>query len=49
MIFNDRPYIVYWYSDVLQAFRNDRFKNFIESPHVQIQDADSLLQVEPVQ
>jgi peptide/nickel transport system substrate-binding protein len=49
MIFNDRPYIVYWYSDVLQAFRSDRFKNFIESPHVQIQDADSLLQVEPVQ
>jgi peptide/nickel transport system substrate-binding protein len=46
--FDDRPYIVYWYADTLEAYRTDRFKNFIESPAVQIEGVESLLQVEPV-
>jgi peptide/nickel transport system substrate-binding protein len=46
--FNDRPYIVYWYQDVLQAYRSDRFKGFIESP-LGIEIGLSLLNVEPVQ
>ncbi|HEY4689865.1 MAG TPA: ABC transporter substrate-binding protein [Anaerolineae bacterium] len=46
--FNDRPYIVYWYDDLLEAYRSDRFTNFIESPNVRMERAFSLLQVEPV-
>ncbi len=49
IIFNDRPYIVYWYPDTLQAYRSDRFTNFVETASQGIQDADSLRQVEPVQ
>jgi peptide/nickel transport system substrate-binding protein len=47
MAFNDRPYIVYWYPDTLQAYRSDRFKNFLESPVIEIQGEKSLRQVEP--
>jgi hypothetical protein len=46
--FDDRPYIVLYYDDNLQAYRTDRFKNFIESP-LGLETAESLLQVEPVQ
>lgn len=46
--FDDRPYIVYWYADTLEAYRTDRFRNFVESPIVQIEGVESLLQVEPV-
>lgn len=46
--FEDRPYIVLYYDDYLQAYRSDRFKNFIESP-LGIDTAESLLQAEPVQ
>jgi peptide/nickel transport system substrate-binding protein len=49
MAFNDRPYIVYWYPDTLQAYRSDRFKNFLEAGVLDIQSSDSLQQVEPVQ
>ncbi len=49
LAFNDRPYIVYWYPDTLQAYRSDRFKNFLESPSIEIQGEKSLRQVEPVQ
>jgi peptide/nickel transport system substrate-binding protein len=49
IIFNDRPYIVYWYPDSLQAYRSDRFTNFVEAASLGIQDADSLVQVVPVQ
>ena len=49
MVFNDRPYIVYWYPDTLQAYRSDRFKNFLESPGIEIQGEKSLRQVEPMQ
>ena len=32
MLYNDRPYIVLYYSANLQAYRSDRFSGFIESP-----------------
>ncbi len=48
LVFDDKPYIVYWYADTLQAYRTDRFKNFIESPILAIETAASLRQVEPV-
>jgi len=48
LAFDDKPYIVYWYADTLQAYRTDRFKNFIESPILAIESAASLRQVEPV-
>jgi peptide/nickel transport system substrate-binding protein len=47
MVFNDRPYIVLWYQDLLQAYRSDRFTGFIESP-LGIEISLSLMQVEPV-
>jgi peptide/nickel transport system substrate-binding protein len=47
MVFNDRPYIVNWYEDILQAYRSDRFKGFVESP-LGIESQLSILQVEPV-
>jgi peptide/nickel transport system substrate-binding protein len=49
MVFNDRPYIVYYYDDTLQAYRSDRFKNFLEKGVLDIQSSESLQQVEPVQ
>jgi peptide/nickel transport system substrate-binding protein len=49
MVFNDRPYIVYWHPDALQAYRSDRFKNFLEAGILDIQSSESLQQVEPVQ
>jgi peptide/nickel transport system substrate-binding protein len=49
MAFNDRPYIVYWYPDTLQAYRSDRFMNFLESPVIEIQGEKSLRQVEAAQ
>lgn len=49
MVFNDRPYIVYWYPDALQAYRSDHFRNFLETGVLDIQSSDSLQQVEPVQ
>ena len=48
MVFNDRPYIVNWYEDILQAYRSDRFKGFVESP-LGIESQQSIMQVEPVQ
>lgn len=47
MLFNDRPYIVLWYDDVLQAYRSDRFTGFIEYP-TGIDAFQSLMNVEPV-
>ena len=47
MVFNDRPYIVLWYDDVLQAYRSDRFTGFIEYP-TGIDAFQSLMNVEPV-
>ena len=49
MAFNDRPYIVLWYDDTLQAYRTDHFKNFIEDSVTGIDSAESFLQAEPVQ
>jgi peptide/nickel transport system substrate-binding protein len=47
LAFNDRPYIVLNYQDLLQAYRTDRFQGFIESP-LGIEAAESLLSAEPV-
>ncbi len=47
IVYNDRPYIVLWYQQLLQAYRYDRFKGFIPSP-LGIDAAASLVQVEPV-
>lgn len=47
ILFNDRPYIVLWYDDVLQAYRSDRFTGFIEHP-TGIDAFQSLMNVEPV-
>lgn len=48
MVYNDRPYIVLYYSQFLQAYRSDRFTNFIEAP-LGLDDDASLAQVKPVQ
>jgi peptide/nickel transport system substrate-binding protein len=47
MVFNDRPYIVLWYDNVLQAYRSDKFTGFIEYP-TGIDAFQSLMNVEPV-
>jgi peptide/nickel transport system substrate-binding protein len=47
MVFNDRPYIVLFYENLLQAYRTDRFTGFIESP-LGIEANESLLNVEPI-
>jgi len=47
MVFNDRPYIILWYEDILQAYRTDRFTGFKEST-LGIEISLSLTQVEPV-
>jgi peptide/nickel transport system substrate-binding protein len=47
ILFNDRPYIVLWYDDVLQAYRSDRFTGFIEYP-TGIDAFQSLMNVEPI-
>lgn len=48
MVYNDRPYIVFWYPDALEAYRSDRFTSFLESP-LGLDSAFSLMQVEAVQ
>lgn len=47
MVFNDRPYIVLWYDNVLQAYRSDKFTGFIEYP-TGIDAFQSLMNIEPV-
>lgn len=47
IIFNDRPYIVLFYEDLLQAYRTDRFTGFVISP-LSIEASVSLTQVQPV-
>lgn len=47
-IFKDKPYIILYNYDSLQAYRSDRFTNFIESPYRPIESKFSLLQAEPV-
>jgi peptide/nickel transport system substrate-binding protein len=47
IVFNDRPYIVLWYSNILQAYRSDRFSGFLESP-IGIDSFQSMLNIEPV-
>ena len=47
LAFNDRPYIVLNYENMLQANRSDRFTGFIESP-LGIEATQSLLNAQPV-
>jgi peptide/nickel transport system substrate-binding protein len=47
MVFNDRPYVLLYYDDGVEAYRTDRFTGFIESP-IGILACISLQQVEPV-
>ena len=48
--FNDRPFVVLYYELAVQAFRKDRFQNwlFVPSGIVSLVDERSLWQVEPV-
>lgn len=49
MIYNDRPYIVLYNYDRLQAYRTDKFKNFLDnSASWTIASPLSLMQVEPI-
>ena len=47
MVYNDRPYIVLYYERILEAYRSDRFKGFLESS-LGVEISLSLRQVEPV-
>lgn len=49
LLFRDKPYIVLYNYDNIEAFRSDRFTGFINSPNAAIESAESLQQVEPVQ
>jgi len=51
MAFHDRPYIVLYYDLAIQAFRKDRFQNWLFVPNgiLSLADARSLLRVEPIQ
>jgi peptide/nickel transport system substrate-binding protein len=48
--FTDRPFIVLYYDVAVQAFRKDRFQNWLFVPGgiLSLADVRSLLQVEPV-
>jgi peptide/nickel transport system substrate-binding protein len=49
LLFRDKPYIVLYNYDRLQAYRTDKFTNFLDSsPAMGIASSFSLLQVEPV-
>ena len=50
MAFNDRPCVVLYYDLAVQAFRKDRFQNWLFVPNgiLSLTDERSLLQVEPV-
>ncbi|MCS6994354.1 MAG: ABC transporter substrate-binding protein [Anaerolineales bacterium] len=47
IVFNDRPYIVLWYDNTLQAYRSDRFVGFLTYLSG-IDSFKSLMNVEPV-
>jgi peptide/nickel transport system substrate-binding protein len=49
LLFRDKPYIVLYNYDRLQAYRTDKFTNFLDdSPAMSIVSPFSLAQVEPV-
>ena len=49
LLFRDKPYIVLYNYDRLQAYRTDRFTNFLDnSPAMSIASSFSLRQVEPI-
>lgn len=47
ILFRDKPYIILYYGNDLEAYRSDKFTNFLNSP-LGITSFQSLLQVEPV-
>jgi peptide/nickel transport system substrate-binding protein len=47
MVFTDRPYIILWYGNILQAYRSDHFTGFVQSP-LGIDSFQSLMNVEPI-
>ncbi|MEI6288793.1 MAG: ABC transporter substrate-binding protein [Chloroflexota bacterium] len=47
MVFNDRPYIVLYYDASTQAYRSDKFKDFIVSP-LGLESSISLSSVKPI-
>lgn len=47
LLFRDKPYIILYYGNDLEAYRSDKFTNFLNSP-LGITSFQSLLQVEPV-
>ncbi len=47
LLFRDKPYIILYYGNDLEAYRSDKFTNFLNSP-LGIASFQSLLQVEPV-
>ncbi|RPH61983.1 MAG: ABC transporter substrate-binding protein [Chloroflexi bacterium] len=47
LVFRDKPYIILYYGNALEAYRSDKFTNFLISP-LGIASFQSLMQVEPV-
>jgi peptide/nickel transport system substrate-binding protein len=47
LVFRDKPYIILYYGNALEAYRTDKFTNFLVSP-LGLDSFQSLLQVEPV-
>ncbi len=47
LLFRDKPYIILYYGNDLEAYRSDKFTNFLDSP-LGIASFQSLMQVEPV-
>jgi peptide/nickel transport system substrate-binding protein len=47
LVFRDKPYLILYYGNALEAYRTDKFANFLISP-LGIAAFQSLMQVEPV-
>jgi peptide/nickel transport system substrate-binding protein len=47
ILFRDKPYIILYYGNALEAYRSDKFTNFLISP-LGIASFQSLMRVEPV-
>lgn len=47
ILFRDKPYIILYYGNALEAYRSDKFTNFLDSP-LGIDSFQSLMQVELV-
>ncbi len=49
MTFDDVVYIIPYYQQAVQAYRNDHFKGWVTEPTVVLEDPTSLMAIEPVQ